>query len=72
MPEPTVAAPVRKDVFQVISRGEGKDAIWKQIGVAFVNKDGSLNAILDSIPGCTDGTYKIHIRDHKDKAPKAA
>jgi len=53
-----------KDVF-VISENENKEGKnnWSKIGVAFVNKDNSLNVILDAIP--TNG--KIHIRDRKAK-----
>lgn len=34
---------------------------WIRIGVAFVNKDNSLNVFLKAIPG----TGKLHIRDAK-------
>ena len=48
-----------KDVF-VITEREGQDsAFWSKIGVAFVNRDDSLNVILDAIPL----TGKIHIRE---------
>ncbi len=50
-----------KDVYVISDREiEGK-AHWTKIGVAFVNKDGSLNVIMDSLPL----TGKIHIRDRK-------
>ena len=48
-----------KDVY-MIRQGE-KTAFWTKIGVAFVNKDGSLNVKLNAIP--VDG--QIHIRDQK-------
>lgn len=51
----------RKDAYHIKSLGEGKRAIWTRIGSAFVNKDGSLNVFLDTIP--IDG--KVHIRDPK-------
>lgn len=56
-----------KDVFVISNREEGK-AQWSKIGVAFVNKDGSLNVILDALP--LEG--KIHIRDRKVAEKKEA
>ena len=49
-----------RDVFVIPDgrSGELKEA-WIKIGVAFVNKDNSLNVILDAIP--VNG--KLHIRD---------
>ena len=49
----------RKEVFHIKDLGEGKKSVWTRIGAAFVNKDGSINAFLDSLP--IDG--KLHIRD---------
>lgn len=51
-----------KDVF-VISEHENKEgkSNWSRIGIAFVNKDNSINVVLDDIP--MNG--KIHIRDRK-------
>lgn len=46
-----------KEVYHISDR-EGQKAIWTRIGVAFVNKDDSLNILLDSIP--LDG--KLHVR----------
>ena len=51
-----------KDVFVLIDRKQGDTHTqWQKIGVAFVNKDDSLNVILDCIP--ING--KLHIRDRK-------
>jgi len=50
---------VRKDVYHIKDLGDGKKSFWTRIGSAFVNKDGSLNAILDTLP--LDG--RLHIRD---------
>jgi len=44
----------------MIQKGE-KTNFWTKIGVAFVNKDGSLNVKLNAIP--VDG--QIHVRDPK-------
>lgn len=52
-----------KDVYSIQERGEDKHSTWSRIGVAFVNKDESLNVILDAVP--VNG--KIHIRDRKKK-----
>lgn len=48
-----------KDVFQITNNPSTDKTEWHKIGVAFENKDGSLNVILDSIP--LNG--KMHIRD---------
>ena len=51
----------RLDVFNVkdFERADGtKDSMWNRCGSAFVNKDGSLNVLLDLLPA--DG--KLHIR----------
>jgi len=50
-----------KDVYVISERGENQKGTWSKIGVAFVNKDDSLNVILDCIPF----TGRIHIRDRK-------
>jgi hypothetical protein len=54
-----------KDVFHIVERsGSGEEpdkSIWTKIGVAFVNKDQSLNVLLDAIP--LDG--KLHIRERR-------
>ena len=47
----------------VIREGSKGDSFWTKVGVAFVNKDESLNVILDALP--TDG--KLHIRDFKER-----
>lgn len=48
----------RKEVFHIKEINNGK-SMWIRIGSAFVNKDGSINAFLDTLP--IDG--KLHIRD---------
>lgn len=54
-----------KDVFMIMDRKDDEKfkTPWPRIGVAFVNKDDSLNVILDAVPM----TGKIHIRDCKFK-----
>lgn len=52
-----------KDVY-VITEKEGLDKpVWSRIGVAFVNRDESINVVLDAVPL----TGKLHIRE---RAPK--
>jgi hypothetical protein len=46
-----------KHVYVITGKGERK--FWNRIGVAFVNRDGSLNCKLESLP--VDG--ELHIRD---------
>ena len=53
-----------KDVFNIVEEKDGK-ARWVRVGVAFVNKDGSINALLESYP--TAG--KIQIRDRRKSKP---
>jgi len=45
-------------VYTVLKRDEGKD-FWQRIGVAFINRDGSMNVILNALP--TNG--RLHIRE---------
>lgn len=51
-----------KDVFVIPPEREGVEKTsWPKVGVAFVNRDESLNVILDAVPV----TGKIHIRDRR-------
>jgi len=43
-----MAEKIMKIVYTV--DGEGGKKRWTKIGVAFVNKDGSLNVLLDALP----------------------
>lgn len=47
----------KKAVYHITENGNGK-SLWTRIGVAFVNIDGSLNVLLDSLP--LNG--RLHIR----------
>lgn len=55
-----------KDVFNIIEGSDGKSK-WTRIGAAFVNKDGSINAILDTYPN--EG--KIQIRERRARGEKS-
>lgn len=52
-----------KDVFVIDNEGDRE--YWRQVGVAFVNKDGSLNLKLYMMP-----TLKMQIRTRVYKEPK--
>lgn len=53
----------RKTVYQISESKKGGKSFWTRIGVAFVNKDGSLNVLLNCFP--IDG--KLHIRDERKR-----
>lgn len=55
------AGPTYKLVYTIIERGSGRPAHWLRVGIAFINRDGSLNVRLDALP--VTGT--LHIRDPK-------
>ena len=54
-----------KAVYTVIERGSRSH--WLRVGVAFVNRDGSLNVKLDALP--VNGTLHIRDADPKDGEP---
>lgn len=54
----------RKEIF-VIHQGEGDKNYWHRCGVAFVNKDGSVNLKLDLFPG-----LNLQMRDVEEKDGK--
>ena len=50
------------DAYQITER-EGAKSQWNKVGVAFQNKDNSINVFLDAFP--KDG--KVQLRDRKSK-----
>ena len=59
-----------KQLVAAIARGEGeeKKTYWTRIGVAFTNKDGSMNLKFDFPPAdLTDTTIQLRDYDRKDK-----
>ena len=50
-----------KSVYNIVESGDGKSR-WVLVGSAFVNRDGSLNVLLDTFP--TEG--KLQIRDRRE------
>jgi len=53
----------RLTVYNIKEKGEGKKSYFFKIGVAYTNKDGSINLHLDALP--TDG--KLHIRKDMER-----
>jgi hypothetical protein len=51
-----------KVVYNIVEGKDGK-SYWTRIGIAFENKDGSLNIFLNQLP--LDG--KLHVREPKAK-----
>ena len=49
-------------VYTIVDRGGEKKDLWLRIGTAFVNKDSSLNVVLNALP--IDG--KLHIREEQE------
>lgn len=50
-----------KDVYVISETNKDGPDRWTKIGIAFVNRDESINVILDCVPL----SGKIHIRDRK-------
>ena len=50
-----------KDVFTINERAQGEDKTshWTRVGIGFVNRDNSINVVLDAIP--VNG--RLQIRD---------
>ena len=52
-------------LFQIEERGEGSKAYWREVGVAWANKDSSLNLDFAVIP--LIGTHTIQARPYVEK-----
>ena len=52
-----------KEIFGAVERG-GR-SYWTRIGVAFMNRDGSLNLRFDFLP--TDASTTIQVRDPRER-----
>ncbi|MGH9891470.1 MAG: hypothetical protein ACREA0_05700 [bacterium] len=57
-----------KDVYAIYeAKDAGKErSRWVRVGVAFDNKDGSINVLLDALPL----TGRLQIRNRENKAPE--
>jgi hypothetical protein len=56
-----------KVVYTINERGE--KSYWTRIGVAYVNRDGSLNVKLDAVP--VNGTMQVRDWTSRDEQPGA-
>ncbi len=60
----------RLAVYAIPETREGAEkAFWIKIGVAFWNRDGSINILLDALPL---GTNKLQVREMREDARPAA
>lgn len=50
-------------------REDGRKAFWPKLGVAYVNRDGSINIYLEALPL---GTNQLQVRELKDEARNGA
>lgn len=57
----------RKAVYVLVDR-EGGKARWSRIGIAFENRDGSYNVVLDALPV----SGKLHIREFTERDAEGA
>ncbi len=55
-----------KQVYTIVNNGNEK-SYWIRIGVAFVNKDGSLNVKLNALP--VNGSLHIRDKSERDEEP---
>lgn len=56
-----------KDVYAISERGEGQKERWTRVGIGFVNRDNSINVVLDAIP--LNGRFQIRdrVKEKKDQ-----
>lgn len=52
-----------------INEKEGEKGHWTRIGRAFVNRDGSMNLLLDALPALTN---KLHVREYRPPEERGA
>ncbi len=55
----------RLAVYAVPESTDGEKKFWPKIGIAFTNRDGSINLILDALP---IGTNRLQVREVKPTA----
>ncbi len=57
-------------VYAVPESKDGEKAFWPKIGIAFTNRDGSINLLLEALPL---GTNKLQVREPRPPAePRGA
>jgi hypothetical protein len=52
-----------KDVFTIIEKEQWDKNLWRKVGAAFDNRDGSLTILLDALP--VNG--RLHVRERRGK-----
>ena len=59
-----------KDVFAITEREQGstEKGRWTRIGIGFVNRDNSINVVLDALP--LNGRLQIRERKTQQKQPE--
>ena len=61
-----------KDVFAIYESKDGRDrARWIRVGVAFDNRDGSLNLFLDAVPLSGRLQVRARVTETQPSAPAA-
>ncbi len=58
----------RRAVYAVPDTKDGEKGYWTKIGIAFTNRDGSINLFLDALPL---GTNKLQVREPKPASERA-
>lgn len=70
MTEDTAAArPQHQTVYTIVETGRDRER-WVECGVAFTNRDGSLNLILNALP--VNGRLHVRHANGRDRAPETA
>jgi hypothetical protein len=57
----------RLAVYAVPDTKDGEKGFWTKIGIAFTNRDGSINLFLDALPL---GTNKLQVREARPPAER--
>lgn len=55
----------RMKVLCPVNKGDDKKAVWRTLGIAFENKDGSINVYLDAYP--VNGKLQLREFDDDDR-----
>ncbi len=59
----------RLAVYAIPEKRDGEKSFWPKIGIAFTNRDGSINILLDALPL---GTNRLQVREMREDARPAA
>lgn len=58
-------------LFQIEDRGESRKPYWREVGVAWTNKDGSLNLDFAVLPLIGSHTVQARVYDENEAAAEA-